>query len=296
METTRKLITHSIETVLFDEGDGPPLVMLHGMAATSDIWRYSFDALKDRYRVIAPDLPGHGRSEGSAMPYGLRFYTRWLDDLLDQLGIRQTAIAGNSMGGAIGLAYTLDHPERVDRLVMVDALGLGPDLPGAGIGHVLRNLPNFVRLLTTRRMDPYLFRYLRGLVIVDPQGPARPVLEEMFRLNLKQGPLGFWSAWAGVRLLLEDFISPSRRREFNQRLGSIDVPTLIAWGLHDGLLPVRNAEAGQQNLPHARLEVFTQSAHSPMLEEPERFAEVVATFLDGSTDAVSKQDPKENDR
>jgi len=287
---------NQVRTAVFDEGEGSPVVMLHGMAATSDIWHYSFDALKDRHRVVAPDLPGHGRSEGSAKPYGLGFYTRWLDDLLDQLGIDRTAILGNSMGGAIGLSYALDHRERVDRLVMVDALGLGPDLPGAGIGHVLRNLPNFIRLLTTRQMDPYLFRYLRGLVIVDPQGPARPVLEKMFRLNLKQGPLGFWSAWAGTRLLLEDFLSPARRRQFNQRLQDIDVPTLIAWGLHDGLLPVRNAEAGQQNLPHARLEVFTRSAHSPMLEEPDRFAEVVAAFLEGPIDAVSKQDSQEDDR
>ena len=296
METTRKVIAHSTRTILFDEGSGPPVVMLHGMAATSDIWCYSFDALKDRHRVVAPDLPGHGRSEGSAMPYSLGFYTRWLDDLLTQLGIGRAAILGNSMGGAIGLSYALDHRDRVDRLVMVDALGLGPDLPGAGIGHVLRNLPNFVRLLVTRQMDPYLFRYLRGLVIVDPQGPARPVLEEMFRLNLKQGPLGFWSAWAGTRLLLEDFLSPARRREFNQRLHNIDTPTLIAWGLHDGLLPVRNAEAGQQNLPHARLEVFTRSAHSPMLEEPERFAEVVRAFLDETFDAVPIHNSQEEDR
>lgn len=289
MERTRKLVANSTETTLFDEGDGPPIVMLHGMSATSDIWRFCFDAFKERYRVIAPDLPGHGRSQGAARPYGLRFYNQWLDDLLDQLGIAKTILFGNSMGGAISLSYTLAYRERIEKLVMVDALGLGPDLPAAGIGHVVSNVPNFVRLLTTGRLDPYLFRYLRGLVIVDPEGQARPVLEEMFNLNAKQGPLGFWSAWAGARLLLTDFFSAGKRKQFNQRLQDIEVPTLITWGLHDGLLPVRNAEAGQQNIPHAQVEIFNQSAHSPMLEEPDKFVEVVEAFLNGTLDASLKQ-------
>ncbi len=170
----RHLTVNDIDTAFIDEGTGEPVVLLHGMAATSDIWRYTVEALKGRYRVVAPDLPGHGRSEGRARPYGLRFYARWLDGLLDALKLGRVTLFGSSMGGAISLDYAARHPQRVRRLVMVDALGLGPDLPVGGMGHVIANLPNFAALAVTGRPDPYLFRYLRGVVMVDPEGiPAR---------------------------------------------------------------------------------------------------------------------------
>ncbi len=270
------LTLDGIETAYFDAGSGPPIVMLHGMAATSDIWHSTIDALSAEYHTIAPDLPGHGRSSGRAWPYSLRFYVRWLDGLRNALSLESITLFGNSMGGAISLAYALTHPHRVKRLVLVDALGVSGRFPFDTSGRLLARLPAAAALAWTGQIDPYAFRFLRGMVFVDPTSTPRDTIQTMVDLNQRQG---FWSFWAGARLLVADFLLPGQRRDFARKLSSIAAPTLIVWGRHDGLLPIRNAYAGIENMPGAQLKIFENSAHSPMLEEPETFNRVVLEFL-----------------
>jgi pimeloyl-ACP methyl ester carboxylesterase len=264
-----------LETFLYREGSGPPLVMLHGMAATSDCWAYAFEKLKANYTTIAPDLPGHGRSAGHAYPYGLDFYLRWLAGLLETLEVEKPILMGASMGGAISLAYTMAHLEHVERLILVDALGVGTRLSLAG--RMIFQLPYFVVGMLTRRADPYLFRYFQFWSFWNPWGSAGKIIARMADVNRRQG---VWPLWAGTRLLLTDFLLPGKRRLFNQRLDAITQPTLLAWGRHDALLPVANALAGAERMPNARLRVFENSAHAPMLEEPEAFNRAVLEFLE----------------
>lgn len=286
MEATFSATINGLETFAFREGKGPPLIMLHGMAATSDCWTYAFDALKADHTVVAPDLPGHGRSEGHTHPYGLSFYLRWLDGLLDALALKKVTLMGNSMGGAISLAYAMTHPARVERLILVDALGLSGRIPWSTAWRMISHLPYFAAAMLTRRADPYLFRYFQPWAFVNPWGPPREIITRMAALNRRRG---FWSFGAGARLLLTDFLPSDRRLNFVQRLGGVAVPTLIAWGRHDGLLPVANAFAGAERLPDARLRIFESSAHAPMLEEPEAFNATVREFLSDSQPVKKKR-------
>lgn len=276
MEASITLTVNGLRTFAYREGSGPPLVMLHGMAATSDCWAYAFDDLKARYTIIAPDLPGHGRSAGHVHPYGLDFYLQWLVELLQTLKVKKPILMGNSMGGAICLAYAMAYPKRAKRLILVNALGVGTGFSLAGVGRMIVQLPYFVAAVLTRRADPYLFRYFQPWSFLDPWGPAGKIITRMADENRHKG---FWALWAGTRLLLTDFLLPGKRSLFNQRLDEITQPTLITWGRHDALLPVSNALSGAKRIPNARLRVFENSAHAPMLEEPEAFNIAVQEFL-----------------
>ncbi len=274
MDKTITVTVNGLETFVYREGSGLPVVMLHGMAATSDCWTYVFDGLNATYTTIAPDLPGHGRSAGSAYPYSLDFYLEWLGEFLEKIQVKKPILMGASMGGAISLAYAMAHPERVDRLILVDALGLGPRLSLAG--RMIFQLPYFIAGMLTRQADPYLLRYFQPWSFHNAWGPAGKIIARMADVNRRRG---IWPIWAGARVLLADFLLPGKMSLFNQRLGVITQPTLITWGRHDALLPVANALAGAKRIPHARLRVFENSAHAPMLEEPEAFNCEVLEFL-----------------
>jgi pimeloyl-ACP methyl ester carboxylesterase len=246
------------------------------MAATSDCWVYAFDILKESYTVVAPDLPGHGRSPGHAYPYSLGFYQRWLVELLDHLQMYKVTLVGSSMGGAISLTFALAYPERVERIVLVDTVGLDGKLPLSAAGWLLMRLPHFIMSTLTHLPEPYLFRYLQHWVVVDPWGIPR---EPLLRLDILNRSRGFWSVGAGARLLLVDFLLPHKRKNFIHRLKQVSIPTLILWGRYDGLLPVGNAFSGLSHIPGSRLQIFENSAHLPMLEEPELFNTAVNNFL-----------------
>ena len=278
METTLTAAAGGLSTFTLVEGDGPPLVMLHVMAATADCWMYTRDSLKRRFRVVTPDLPGHGRSTGGSRRYGLSFYTAWLDDFLDALALPAVALVGHSMGGAISLAYALAHPDRVQALVLIDALGVGRNLPRGVLRRVIGGWPHLLMAGLTRRDDPYLFRFFQPWVYLDPWGPPRRGIERMAALNR---PHLLRTVWAGLRLLLADFVLSRRRVALVERQPEIAVPTLIVWGLHDGLLPVAHAYEGLARIPNAQLVLIERSAHEPMLEQPEDFNAALFDFLAG---------------
>ena len=279
MQRSRLIDAAGIETFAYCEGTGPPIVMLHGWASTADMWQPVLNELGADYQVIAPDLPGHGRTAGGRQPFGIAFFRRWLAGLFDALKLPQATLIGNSMGGAISLAYTQAHQERVTRLVLVDALGLSEAIPWSTVPRIMRRMPHLVAAAITRQADPHLLRWVDSLIVADPWGQPRETILETIRLNSRQG---IWPLWSGLRLLLADFLLPSQRRDFTRRLADIRVPTLIVWGRHDGLLPVAHAFAGAQTIPSSQVVVLERSSHEPMLEEPAEFVRAVRAFLNGA--------------
>jgi pimeloyl-ACP methyl ester carboxylesterase len=285
MQESTVVMVDGIETFVFIEGEGSPVVLIHGMTASAESWLYTFDALKSSYRIFAPDLPGHGRSARGNYPYCLDFYNRWLDALLDTLDLEKIALFGHSMGGAVCLAYAMAHPERVERLMLSNALGTSASLPRGTAWQSIVKFPYLLLSTITGRDDPYLFRYTQGRTLNDPWGVARPALEGMLSaVRTYRRPL--WGAWPGFRLILADILPPGKRRDFVARQASITIPTLITWGPDDGLLPVAHAYEARDRIPGATLHVFERSNHAPMMEEPEAFNAAMRAFLDGGT-AVS---------
>ncbi|HQR39543.1 MAG TPA: alpha/beta hydrolase [Blastocatellia bacterium] len=243
-------VDHRVE--LLRGGKGPPLVYLNSLLGESG-WLPFHQRLAGSFDVIAPVSPSIGTDADAMEDVAFGFL-----DLLDGLGLKKAHVVGVSLGGWIAAEVAVRHPERVDRLVIADALGLADGVPS---------------LATTdgARQDE-----LRRLLFANPSGPMAEIA-----LPRKQPALdGFDSAMRFVDRVLPDgaarpFLSP----KLAGRLRRITSPTLVLWGERDALLPLACAEAWRDGIPGAELRVLPASGHLPQFEQEEAFAAAVTGFL-----------------
>ena len=260
-----------------DPSEGAPvLLLIHGMAGSSATWREVGPALAKEYTVIAPDLLGHGASAKPRHDYSLGGFASGLRDLMVTLQIDQATIIGQSLGGGVAMQFAYQHPERCERLVLVNSGGLGPDvswilraltLPGAEyLMPVL--FPSFVRdagdalrrkLGSFGLRAPHVEEEWRGYAsLTDPE--TRQAFIKTLRAVID---LGGQSVSAHDRLYLAELL-----------------PTLIVWGEKDRIIPVEHAHAAHAAMPGSELALFEHSGHFPHVEEPQRFLEVLTDFLE----------------
>ncbi len=257
-------------------GEGPVILLIHGMAGSSLTWRAVAKHLARDYTVIAPDLLGHGESAKPMGDYSLGAYASGLRDLLvGALGIESATVVGQSLGGGVAMQLAYQHPELCQRLVLVASGGLGREvswvlraltLPGAE--YVLPPLfPRWVRRAGDKVMHSLLDRGVRA-----------PHIAEM------------WSAYASLTetpnrdafiRTLRAVIDPGGQSvSARDRLYlAAAVPTLIAWGDCDDIIPVAHAHAAHALLPQSRLEIFEGAGHFLHVEYPQRFAELLHDFV-----------------
>ena len=122
----KEAMVYGMKIHYVEAGSGPTVVLLHGLGGSSPNWAFNTDVLAQKFRVIVPDQIGFGRSDKPFTNYRVATYVDFLDGFLKELKIERAALVGNSMGGWIAAAYTLAHPEKVERLVLVDAAGFAP--------------------------------------------------------------------------------------------------------------------------------------------------------------------------
>ena len=263
------------------EGQGQNILLIHGIAGSSRTWADPLKRLAARYRVLAPDLLGHGDSEKPTGDYSLGAHAAFLRDLLGSLDIRRTTVVGHSLGGGIAMQLAYQHPEVCERIVLVSSGGLGREINAAlrllalpGAEFVLPLIaPSFVR----ERGDA-LFAWMRARGIRSP------------RMN--EG----WQAYSSLA-------DPGSRRAFVSELRSVvdyrgqvvsasdrlhlaaAYPTLIVWGDRDPMIPVSHAGAAHAAIPGSRLEIFEGAGHFPHAEYPEQFAELLTDFIDSTKPA-----------
>jgi pimeloyl-ACP methyl ester carboxylesterase len=256
-------------------GHGPLVVLLHGIAGSSTTWERVIPRLQGHYRVVAPDLLGHGGSAKPPGDYSLGAYANAVRDLLAALGDTRGTIVGHSLGGGVALQFAYQYPERCERLVLVSSGGLGPEL------HVLLRAAA-----------------LPGADLVLPW--LSPVASRTIAAMAKAfGRLGFRES-ADLAETWRSFVSlaePEARRAFlatvrelieprGQRVSALeklylvaDLPILILWGERDPLIPVSHARRAHDITPGSRLEIFPGAGHYPHLEDPERFAATLVDFI-----------------
>ena len=268
-------------------GEGPVLLLLHGMAGSSLTWVPAMTLLQSDYTVLAPDFLGHGASEKPLGDYSLGNFASAMRDFLNLLGIDRATVVGQSWGGGVAMQFAYQFPERCERLVLVDAGGLGREvnrilrlltLPGAE--YVMPALfPAFVR----NWGDPVV-RLFGG------RGFRNSQAAEMWRSY--KSLTDAESRHAFVRTL-RSVIDPG-----GQSVSAVDrlyltahMPTLIVWGDHDRIIPVDHAYLAHEAIPDSRLEVMEGVGHYPHVEEPVRFVEILTDFL--RTTEPSKVDPEE---
>jgi pimeloyl-ACP methyl ester carboxylesterase len=262
-------------------GDGPVLLLIHGIAGSSAAWREVMPTLAERYTVLAPDLIGHGHSAKPLGDYSLGAYASGMRDLLGALGIERASVVGQSFGGGVALQLAYQHPECCERLVLVDSGGLGRE-----VSWMLRSMT----LPGSEYLMPVLFpSFVRRR--------GNDLSRQLHARGVRMGRIAeMWNAYASltesdnrqafVRTLRAVIDPGGQTVSAGDRLYlAARMPTLIVWGEQDTIIPVAHALAAHEAIPHSRLEIIAEAGHFPHVETPERFLEVLLDFLDGTEPA-----------
>ncbi|MEI4272707.1 alpha/beta fold hydrolase [Klenkia sp. LSe6-5] len=259
---------------------GPVLLLLHGLLGSGASFGPALDELARDHRVLAPDLVGHGLSEKPAGDYSLGSFATQARDLLTVLDVDAATVVGHSLGGGVALQFAHQFPALVERLVLVDSGGLGRDVTPA-----LRA----VTLPGAEYVLPALFnRWTRAA--------GRQVLRPLQRWT----PPGTSQVVSGLDTLADAdartaFVHTARAvlDAGGQRVSAADrvylahaLPVLLVWGGADTVIPVRHAHELHAQLPGSRVVVFPRAGHFPQVDDPERFAAVVADFVATTADDV----------
>jgi pimeloyl-ACP methyl ester carboxylesterase len=251
-----------------DEGAGPPLVMLHGFGSSLFTWDRWVRQLAGTRRLIRLDLPGFGLT-GPAPDgdYRAERYVRVVAALLDSLGVERSDIAGNSMGGRTALTFALEHPERVRKLILVDAGGFAPMPPP--MVYRLAQTPILGRLLLLHVTPRFVVRRNLETVYGDPSRLTNAVVDRYQAMTLRAGNRG---------AMLARMTGPPDPL-LADRLGELKLPVLIQWGQLDGWVPLSNAYGFQRGIAGAQLRVYPGAGHVSMEEIPEATARDADAFL-----------------
>jgi pimeloyl-ACP methyl ester carboxylesterase len=265
-------------------GDGPPLLLIHGIGDSSQTWSGVIPALAERYTVIAPDLLGHGDSAKPRADYAIAAYACGMRDLLTALGVDQVSVVGHSLGGGIAMQFAYQFPERCERLVLVAAAGMGRDVhplfrlasgPGATAGmYLLTRAP--VRAAV--RLATPVLRATGGAGLGPDLDYAVRRYNTFADSTVRRAFLR--TIRAGVDLHGQAITMLDRSYLARQ------LPTLIVWGTRDRIIPFAHAEVAHAALPGSRLEVFEGAGHMPHHDDPDRFVKIVQEFLTGTEPAA----------
>ncbi|WP_118915254.1 alpha/beta fold hydrolase [Mycobacterium shigaense] len=270
-----------------DAGEGHTLLLIHGMAGSSATWRAIIPQLSKKYRVIAPDLLGHGSSAKPRGDYSLGAFAVFLRDLLDELGVDRATVIGQSLGGGIAMQFTHQHRDYCERLALIGSGGLGPDL-----SPVLR------------------FLSAPGAELVLPVVAPQPVLNLGNKVASWLSAAGIQAPRAGEMWSAYCSLSDARTRQaFLRTLRSVvdyrgqavsalnklhiaaGLPTLLIWGDQDRIIPVAHAYAAHDAVDGSRLEVLEGVGHFPHVEAPAAVADILENFIASTEPQECIKDP-----
>ncbi len=273
----RQVDLHGHRAIYRMVGDGPPVVLIHGMINSSRHWREVALRLADSYTVIAPDLIGHGDSPTPRGDYSLGAHAASIRDLLTAIGVERATIVGHSLGGGVAMQFFYQFPQRTERMVLISSGGLGREVSPALRGAAAPGSGALLALAANRGA-------LAGL---DAVGAGLSRVSRQAGKNLRT-----------VARALRPLSRPGSRRAFRETLRSVidsrgqkvsaadrlylleAVPTLIVWGERDHTIPLEHGRAAHEAVPGSRFETLPKAAHFPNLEDPESLAAVLHDFLD----------------
>lgn len=269
----RYVRVEGINTRYWQMGDaGSRVILLHGGNGSIEFWLYNIAALAQQHRVYAFDMVGAGKSDYPDADYSLTYQAEFLKSFMSAVGIESATLIGNSMGGAVSLQFIRLYPDRVDRLVLVDSMGLGKEI---NFGIRLITLPAIIELLRPSRwMIPAMLRsnFYNGRKLPPEWIELRYAVFAIPGRNkviLQLGQSNF--TLLGVR---RDVYQP-----IVDSLPQITQPTLIIWGDRDRIIPIKHAHIAAGCLPNNQLQIFPNCGHHPYLEYPDRFNRAALEFL-----------------
>jgi len=264
-------------------GSGPALLLLHGIGDSSQTWAPLMRRLARHYTVIAPDLLGHGESDKPRADYSVAAYANGMRDLMEVLGIERATVVGHSLGGGVAAQLAYQYPERCERLVLVASGGVArevtPILRVAAAPFAELAIPPLqwpvgrfggsVVLGVLRALGTDIGRDaddLRRVFDGMPDGSARGAFTRTLRSVVD---------WRGqvVTMLDRCYLAES-------------MPTMLMWGAHDGIIPVRHAHIAHEAMAASRLSIFEEAGHFPHHTDADRFIRELRDFIDSTEPAT----------
>ena len=258
-----------------------PVVLLHGLNNSCLTWSQVAPRLAADRRVLMPDLPGHGQSDRPNAGYTLDWHAHIMARWLERVGLEQADVIGHSFGGGVAQVLLLECPERVRRLVLVEAGGL---VKGAVFWLRLASLPGIVEHLGQPFMALGTWLALRGA----RNGMTPQDIRALSQLNSRAG-----SARAFARSVRDVIDWRGQRRSFHQRAGSIAQlpPILVVWGDRDAIIPISQGRAFAESLEGAIFRTFSGCGHYSYNERPDEFVRVSRDFLDDPAVSATRLKP-----
>jgi len=257
-------------------GKGPALLLIHGIGDSSDTWADVIPGLAAHYRVIIPDLLGHGASDKPRADYSVGGYANGMRDLLSVLGVERATLVGHSLGGGVAMQFAYQYPERTERLVLVATGGVGRQvtpllraaaIPGAELALMALQLPGMGLTMTAavrlmQKLDyglgldaPDLLRVIDAL----PDAAARSAFVRTLRAVVdRRGQVG--------TMMDRTYLTAG-------------MPSMLVWGGRDQVVPALHAGLAHVAMPGSRLEIFEDAGHFPFRSDPQRFVSVVHDFI-----------------
>ena len=268
-------------------GEGPPILLIHGITSSSRTWKRVMPRLAENYTVIAPDLLGHGRSAKPQGDYSLGAYASGIRDLLVALEVPRATVVGHSLGGGIALQFSYQFPERVGRLVLVDSGGIGPEVNPLLRAAALPGAEFVLPVMFSPTLHDGALR-LRGLLAkigLQPNADIEGVSEGFASLTEADARRAFLNT---VRSVID--IKGQRVSAEDRLYLAGDIPSLIVWGEGDRIIPLEHAYRAKEMLPGSRLEVFSDAGHFPFNDHPDRFVDLMRNFIETTKPAVMNEE------
>ncbi len=270
----RSVLVDGQRLAYLDEGQGPPVILLHGFGGSMWQWEYQASALAGPFRVLTLDLLGSGLSDKPDIAYRPEQVLHYVHGFMEAVGVDRATLVGNSMGAGVALGMALTHPERVDRLILIG--GLPP--------HIKENLASpIIRQALESSAPTWLARaasWLAGSSVTDR------VLKEIVHDHRLLTPAVLHRSNRNRRSsnVLGPVLAMSRtvpiwESDFAPRLSTIHTPTLVLWGEEDKVFPPAVGRDLAALLPHAEFTAVPQAGHIPQWERPEEVNRAILEFL-----------------
>ncbi len=253
-----------------DEGnnrDSVPLLLIHGTSSSLNTFDSVVLLLKNNRRVITLDLPAFGiTGPNPTDEYSFAYYSSFLDSFLTTLNVQKCDIGGNSLGGGISWEFTVAHPEKVRKLILIDATGYPIKNTKGSIGFKLASTPIVNNLLLYITPKALVRASLKGIYF-DQSRVTDAQVDRFHDMAISKGN----------RAALLSMFKKGRKHD-ETLIATITKPTLIIWGDKDGLIPVENAYLFEKNIKSSKLVILKNIGHVPMEEAPSKVAELITNF------------------
>lgn len=235
-----------------EEGDGPILMMLHGLFGALSNFQHTMDYFKNKYKVIVPLLPIFDVDLKNANIDG---YVQYVKDLVDYKGYNKIALLGNSLGGHIALVFTHKYPELIKSMILTASSGLYE----SALGETFPQRGNY----------DYI-KEKTEITFFNPQSATKELVDEVFDIVNDRDKV--------IRVIYT--ARSALHHNMKDVLPTMDLPTLLIWGENDSITPPFVAKDFNALLPQSELHFIKECGHAPMMEQPEAFNKILAPFLE----------------